>query len=103
MGFYRPNQLVQDARRHQVVVLPSDAMISHWEAGLEPQRDSERPAVRLGLNQIKGLSKAAALRIECARRQQAISCVQDLAVRSAERGVGKECGGTCRCRWSPSP
>src|SRR3546814_19693137 len=33
MGFYLPNQLVQDARRHQVVVLPSDAMISHWEIG----------------------------------------------------------------------
>src|SRR3546814_17224235 len=67
MGFYLPNQLVQDARRHQVVVLPSDAMISHWEAGLDPQRDSERPAVRLGLNQIKGWSTDAALPIACAR------------------------------------
>ncbi|AEC19755.1 DNA polymerase III alpha subunit [Pusillimonas sp. T7-7] len=82
MGFYLPNQLVQDARRHQVVVLPSDIMISRWEAGLEPLGNSKRPAVRLGLNQIKGLSEAAALRIECARKQQAFSCVQDLAVRA---------------------
>src|SRR3546814_14429901 len=24
-----------------------------------------------------------------------------LVMRSKERGVGKECGGTCRSRWSP--
>src|ERR1035441_6352468 len=32
MGFYSPSQLVQDARRHKIEVLPVDVCISHWEA-----------------------------------------------------------------------
>src|SRR5690606_27616978 len=82
MGFYSPSQLVQDARRHRVAVLAADVVISQWEACLETQGHGERPAVRLGLNQLKGLSKAAALRIERARRQQAFASVQDLALRA---------------------
>ncbi|NYT85938.1 error-prone DNA polymerase [Pollutimonas harenae] len=82
MGFYSSSQLVQDARRHQVCVLPVDIMASNWEACLEPQGSNQRPAVRLGLNQVKSLSKAAALRIEHARAQQIFSSVQDLAVRA---------------------
>src|SRR3546814_20473437 len=27
--------------------------------------------------------------------------IQDLVIRSEERRVGKECGSTCRSRWSP--
>ena len=32
MGFYSPSQLVQDARRHRVVVQPVDVMHSDWDA-----------------------------------------------------------------------
>jgi error-prone DNA polymerase len=35
MGFYAPAQLIQDARRHGVAVLPVDVMVSRWESGLE--------------------------------------------------------------------
>ncbi|HEY9273690.1 error-prone DNA polymerase, partial [Achromobacter sp.] len=35
MGFYAPAQLVQDARRHGVCVLPPDVMISGWDSALE--------------------------------------------------------------------
>jgi len=80
MGFYLPSQLVQDARRHHVNVLPVDIQTSCWEAGLEP--DGKRPAVRLGLNQIKGLSRNAGQRIEAARHTQAYSSAQDLAARA---------------------
>src|SRR3546814_432607 len=80
MGFYSPNQLVQDARRHHVNVLPADIEASGWDARLEP--DGERPAVRLGLNLVKGLSRQAAESIEAARRQQPFFSEQDLAARA---------------------
>ena len=35
MGFYGPAQLVQDARRHGVVVLPPDVTVSGWDCALE--------------------------------------------------------------------
>ncbi|WP_407945321.1 error-prone DNA polymerase [Paraburkholderia antibiotica] len=40
LGFYSPSQLVQDARRHGVKVLPPDVTLSDWESGFE-QRDAE--------------------------------------------------------------
>ncbi len=54
MGFYSPSQLVQDARRHGVHVLPVDVQASAVEAGIEAG------AVRLGLQGIAGLSQAGA-------------------------------------------
>jgi error-prone DNA polymerase len=36
MGFYAPSQLVQDARRHGVEVLPVDVTASKWDCTLEP-------------------------------------------------------------------
>jgi error-prone DNA polymerase len=35
MGFYSASQLVQDARRHSVAVLPADVTASDWESTLE--------------------------------------------------------------------
>jgi error-prone DNA polymerase len=36
MGFYAPAQLVRDAERHGVTVLPPDVNLSEWETSLEP-------------------------------------------------------------------
>ncbi len=106
MGFYAPSQLVQDARRHGVEVRPVDIRYSEWEATLElatyeptpvdaapaggrhslPANESTsgkpQPAVRLGLGQIKGLSRQAVLRIEQARHQAPFRSAQDLAARA---------------------
>ena len=82
MGFYAPAQLVQDARRHGVQVLPADAAVSGWDAALEPVENAARPAVRLGLNLVQGLSEAAGRRIEQARAEQPYADVQDLALRA---------------------
>lgn len=106
MGFYAPAQLVQDARRHGVQVLPVDVMFSSRHATLEalPAGDplvkapvsrqpgsqwpakrpaaATRPAVRLGLNQIKNLSDSAAQRIEQARCEQPFIDVSDMARRA---------------------
>lgn len=59
MGFYSPSQLVQDARRHGVTILPPDVNHSHWDHTLEgPDRH-----LRLGLRIIRGLDSHAGRRI----------------------------------------
>ena len=80
MGFYSPSQLVQDARRHGVQVLPVDVTVSGWEAALEDGQDAA-PAVRLGLNSLFGMRVEAARRIEDARAIAAFVDVADLARR----------------------
>ncbi|MFC7300017.1 error-prone DNA polymerase [Herminiimonas aquatilis] len=82
MGFYSASQLVQDARRHGVIVHPVDITISDIESTLEDMT-SAMPPVRLGLHMIKGLSMAAATRIVAARTQQVFASVDDLARRAA--------------------
>ena len=54
MGFYSPSQLVQDAKRHGINVLP--VCVNHSEA--EHTQISERQ-IRLGLSLVKGLSNNA--------------------------------------------
>ncbi|BDB26951.1 error-prone DNA polymerase [Cupriavidus sp. TA19] len=86
MGFYSPSQLVQDAQRHGVEVLPVDVTLSRWESTLEPvEADAAQthPHVRLGLSRVKGMREEAALRIEDARAQRAFDSVEDLALRAA--------------------
>lgn len=104
MGFYAPSQLIQDARRHGVEVLPPDVSFSDWDAFLlleqleqlgsdsncfEPGQlqaapPAGRPPVRLGLRSVGGLSEAGGARIVEARRQGgAFRDVEDLALRAA--------------------
>jgi error-prone DNA polymerase len=65
MGFYAPGTLIEDARRHGVVVRPIDLTCSAWDCTLEP--NGAAPAVRLGLRQVRGLGAAARERLEQAR------------------------------------
>ena len=54
MGFYSPHSLVQDARRHGVVVRTPDINASGAGATLEPCEDSEGGlAVRLGVGSVR--------------------------------------------------
>jgi len=72
MGFYSPSQLVQDARRHGVEVMPADAALSQWDCSMEGG------AVRLGLRMAGGLARAAGMRIVESRPHVS---VEDLAWR----------------------
>jgi error-prone DNA polymerase len=81
MGFYAPSQLVQDARRHGVEVLPVDAAVSNWDCVLEAS-SLGAPAVRLGLRMISGFAEAVADRIVAARCERAFDSVEDLARRA---------------------
>ena len=100
MGFYSASQLVQDARRHGVRVLPIDVNHSDWDCTLEgsPQRLQPprpipgvrpaalpQPAVRLGLRLVSGLHGDAAKRLLQARAQAPQTCfasTEDLALRA---------------------
>jgi error-prone DNA polymerase len=82
MGFYSASQLVQDAKRHGVIVHPVDITLSAVECTLEQIRSADSP-VRLGLQMVKGLSVPTAERIVTARTQQAFASVDDLARRAA--------------------
>src|SRR5690349_12428836 len=83
MGFYAPAQLVGDARRHGVDVRPPDVTISGWDCVLEAvgstggEADCDagdsppKPALRLGLRLVGGLTEAGAARIATARAARA--------------------------------
>lgn len=92
MGFYSASQLVQDAKRHHVVILPIDIAYSHWDHSLEhPNVTADQqvlhepqPHLRLGMRLIKGFQKAAALRLLLCRQQHphALSDLTQLAHRA---------------------
>jgi error-prone DNA polymerase len=80
LGFYGPAQLVQDARRHGVTVLPADVSHSDWDCTLEPI-PSRHPTIRLGLRLVSGLRQEVANRIATERRGPPFITTQDLALR----------------------
>lgn len=102
MGFYSPDQILQDARRHGLEIRPVDIRTSNWDCSLEPVHRSGRdeqgasagaagaaqdrvpgqPALRLGLRMIKGFRQEDALRIEQARGQRAFADIADLGERA---------------------
>jgi len=88
MGFYAPAQLVQDACRHGVRVLPIDVMASDWDCTLQgplaPLRavQAPQPAVRLGLRLVHGLRAEAARRLVRARQGGPFASTEDLALRA---------------------
>jgi error-prone DNA polymerase len=54
MGFYQPAQIVIDARKHGVKVLPVDINYSYWDNTLE-EKAGKYFSLRLGFRQVKGL------------------------------------------------
>ena len=68
MGFWSPHSLVQDARRHGVVVHGPDLNASKAGATLEPCHESTGGfAVRLGISGVRGVGYELACTIETAR------------------------------------
>lgn len=80
MGFYPPAQLIRCAREHGVEVRPIDVTVSDWDCTLEPDA-AGKPAIRLGLRLVRGLSQATAQRLMTARKEIAFSDLQDFSVR----------------------
>ena len=94
MGFYSASQLVQDARRHGVRVLPIDVTCSDSDCTLEgpaerlqparglPKPLLPQPAVRLGLCLVSGLHASATQRLVQARAAAPFTSTEDLALRA---------------------
>lgn len=80
MGFYSPSQLVQDAKRHGVGVLPVDVTVSGWDSTMEG--DGSMAPVRLGMSLIRGMREETARRIEAARAVKLFRDVADLGNRA---------------------
>lgn len=81
MGFYSPDQILQDARRHHLQIRPVDVRASDWDCSLEPMIGAQ-PAIRLGLRMIKGFREVDARRIEAARAKGVFIDIADLGQRA---------------------
>jgi error-prone DNA polymerase len=90
MGFYSPQSLTQDARRHGVEVLGPDIVASRAQASLEAvtpvptdayRRDAGF-AVRLGLDEVRGIGTDVARRVVAAREESAFRDMVDLSRRA---------------------
>lgn len=92
LGFYSPSQLIQDAARHQVSVLPVDVNESEYDCRLVSEltprnldaqwRGNDKPAIRLGLRMVGQLAAAAAYRIASVRKHAPFTDVSDLRRRA---------------------
>ncbi|OCX91812.1 MAG: error-prone DNA polymerase [Pseudomonas sp. CO183] len=110
MGFYNPDQILQDARRHRLEIRPVDVRHSGWDCSLEPC-SQEQPAIRLGLRMVRSFREADARRIEAARQRQPFTNIHDLCLRAeleprareqlADAGVLRGLAGhRHRARWA---
>jgi error-prone DNA polymerase len=106
MGFYAPAQLIKDAQRHGVEVLPAEVNesvvgcsleasdtveaskaiespdSSEWSKRSRVQGAAQSQRLRIGFNLVKGLSAQAAVAIVEARRGGAYVSIQDLVFRT---------------------
>ncbi|MBN2800754.1 MAG: error-prone DNA polymerase [Deltaproteobacteria bacterium] len=96
MGFYAPRAIVADAQRHGVEVRPVCVLSSGWKSALEEGATltdegrvacpgsvpGPRRALRLGLQQVRGLSEEHGLALVRGRAQGPYRSILDLATRS---------------------
>ncbi len=82
MGFYGPAQLVADARRHGVDMLPVDVNHSDCDCTLERSEQNGSLAVRLGWRTVKGLPQSAAETIVRQRTARQFVSYGDLVSRT---------------------
>lgn len=90
MGFYSPSQLVQDARRHGITVLPVDINKSVFDNVLECD-DRGRWGIRLGFRQVNYLREDRARSIERCRGAQPFHSLAELAKRTSLTASDLEC------------
>ena len=68
MGFYRPAQLIDDAKKHGVEVLPIDVNKSFWDCTLEGT--GREPALRLGFRLLRSFKREDAEKISEAVKEK---------------------------------
>ncbi len=103
MGFYSPSQLIQDARRHGIKVLPVNINRSYYEHTLEntlekihkkSTKNIQSPcdlAIRLGFCEVKSLDNNKAQALEVWRGNKPFTSIQDLARRTELTPTDLQC------------
>ena len=76
MGFYSASQLVQDAKRHNVIVLPVCINTSTYD--YQVVKHLNKLAIRLGFRQIKGFSRSSANSIVQLRPSQGFTHINQV-------------------------
>ncbi len=94
MGFYAPGTIIEDAKRHGVVVRPIDIRRSQWDHSLQeggrrkgegipsPSSFPLPPSVRLGIRLVKGLGSKAHDIYEGARTAGPFTSIEDFVRRT---------------------
>lgn len=82
MGFYAPAQIVADARKHGVEVLPVDVNFSEWNCTLERPQPDKPLAMRLGFRMLTGFSQTDADAIVRGRGSRRFGSMDDFFHRS---------------------
>jgi error-prone DNA polymerase len=83
MGFYQPAQLLEQAKRQGVGVLPVDVTVSDWDCTLERSTGASPWAIRLGMRLVRGLNQSDAQKIVAARAQGPFRSIADVSRRAA--------------------
>ena len=102
MGFYSPESLIADARRHKVPMLPPDVNASHYACTSErlPEAANEQPvagglvplesggyAIRIGLNQVRGIGEKHKHMVDGERVKGPYTDLRDFVLRT---GLAKD-------------
>lgn len=89
MGFYTPATIVEDAKRHNVIVRPVDVQVSEWDCTLESCGTCQSAfAVRMGLRYVKGLGEKDWEGIAHARHVAPFTSIDDFVRRTTlDEGV----------------
>ena len=82
MGFYQPAQLLEQAKRQGVEILPVDVTVSEWDCTLELSSANNRIAIRLGLRLIRGLRAKDVEQLVKARADERFRSIPDFAHRA---------------------
>ena len=83
MGFYTPATIVEDAKRHDVVVHSIDVQASAWDCTLERCEQSAGGfAVRMGLRYVKSLGEDEWGIMDSVRRTQPFASLEDFVRRT---------------------
>jgi error-prone DNA polymerase len=82
MGFYQPAQLLEQAKRQDVQVLPVDVTTSERDCTLELDARGQH-AIRLGMRLVRGLRKEEAERIVSARGAGDFISIEEVAQRAS--------------------
>jgi error-prone DNA polymerase len=86
MGFYRPAQLIRDAKEHGVEIRPVDISHSFWDCTLESASDrsgkTPKFALRLGFRQLKGFSELDAKALVDAREKGDFATMRSVWLRA---------------------